>query len=183
MKLDMDMAVFLGAVKRGETFLLSNGGETDLYFDSKQLTLNPVGFHAVGESVVELLQGANVVAIGGSAVSAIPLVSAAVVALSLPGFYVMSLPKQHGTRGSVQGRVPIVGSPVAILDDVVTSGTSILHTVRTAERLGLEVVRVACLLDRDGGGRERLDAEGHHLYSVFTETDLEGANARRKIEG
>ena len=62
-------------------------------------------------------------------------------------------------------------APVAILDDVVTGGGSILQAIDAVEKRGNPITEVMCILDRNEGGRERLQARGYELKSMFSVED------------
>ena len=158
-------------------FTLASGKTSSYYFDSKLLTLDPRGANVVGEYFFQKLAYTGVEAVGGMALGAIPIVNA--VALishqqehNLPGFYVPKEPKSHGTQNLIEGIMPSSrNAPVAILDDVVTAGGSILQAIDAVEQRGNPITEVMCILDRNEGGRERLQARGYELKSMFSVED------------
>ena len=64
------------------------------------------------------------------------------------------------------------GDPVAMLEDVVTTGGSLLKACRRIQDSGLEIVAVCAILDRQEGGREILKKEGFDLLALFTREEL-----------
>ena len=162
-------------------FTLASGLTSDYYFDSKLLTLDPKGSQLVGECFLDMLDGANVEAVGGMAHGAIPIISAITFASGLrgeplPGFYVRAERKGHGTAKLIEGRFPKNGNvPVAIIDDVVTGGDSILQAINAVEESGNPITKVMCILDRNQGGKEKISRKGYTLTSMFTiERDSQG---------
>ncbi|MCH9011361.1 MAG: orotate phosphoribosyltransferase, partial [Chloroflexi bacterium] len=150
-----------GAWLEGD-FLLASGSRSTFYFDSKPFTLNPKYAEFVGKYFFDKLKDSVAVAVGGMALGAIPLV-AHIVLISqregrpLPGFYVRQEPKTHGTLKLIEGNLPKdTTQPVAIIDDIVTGGGSILKAIDAVEGAGNPIVRVMCILDRNEGGREAL---------------------------
>ena len=129
-------------------------------------------------------------AIGGPATGAIPLVSSVAIssaaicmgseeetgidyrlALPLSGFYVRQAPKAHGASAGefIEGDFPDdPNAPVAIVDDVVTTGGSILRALDAAEARGNPIAAVMCLLDRGEGGKEALRERGYELVSLMS---------------
>ena len=75
--------------------------------------------------------------------------------------------KEHGTGGLVVGDVK-PGDQVAILEDVVTTGSSTLKAIAAAQDFGLQVDRVLILVDRQEGGREAVAAVSPRVEVVFT---------------
>lgn len=167
-----DLVRTTGAFLQGD-FTLSSGHSSSYYFDSKLLTLDPAGSQAVGECFFEILKDTLAESVGGMAHGAIPIVSAVTYSSELqgkplPGFYVRSEPKPHGTQNLIEGRFPEdPNAPVAIIDDVVTGGDSILKAIRAVEERGNPIVKVMCILDRDEGGREKIRDNGYELESIF----------------
>ena len=159
-------------------FTLASGKTSPYYFDSKLLTLDPEGAKVVGEYFFNKLADTGVAAVGGMALGAIPIVNA--VALishlrghNLPGFYVRKEPKTHGTQNLIEGKFPDddPNAPVAILDDVVTGGGSIMQAIKAVEDCRNPIREVMCILDRNEGGRDLLLKHGYELKSMFSVED------------
>ena len=86
---------------------------------------------------------------------------------NLNGFYVRSEPKTHGLMHLIENQ-PLPGTNVIIVDDVVTSGNSLLKAVRAAREAGCSVVGAMTLVDRNEGGSERIRREVGHYIPLFT---------------
>lgn len=146
-------------------FVLTSGKHSDHYFDCKQVTLHPEGLAVVAKLLVKKLQKEDIPAIGGLAIGADPIVGGAVSAsweldFPLRGFIVRKEPKQHGTRNWIEGPVA-KGQRVAIVDDVVTSGGSIITAINCARIEGLDPVLAIAIVDREEGGAENIEREGN----------------------
>ncbi len=158
---------------------LTSGRKSTFYIDGKQTTLDPEGAYLVGKIVYEMVKG-KVDAIGGPTLGADPIVAA--VALTsyqegdpITAFIIRKEPKGHGKGLWIEGDKTLSkGIRVAIVEDVVTSGGSLLKAIRVAEEHGLEVVQTVALVDREEGGRERLAEEGYTLEAVFTRGEIVG---------
>ncbi|MDQ7037642.1 MAG: orotate phosphoribosyltransferase, partial [Aquificota bacterium] len=61
---------------------------------------------------------------------------------------------------------------VAVLEDVVTTGSSSLKAAKVCRDAGLEVVGIFAVVDREEGGRENIEREGFRLYHVFKLSEL-----------
>jgi orotate phosphoribosyltransferase len=161
--------------------VLTSGRESHFYIDGKQTSLHPEGAYLIGKLFLHRLrsQGPEVRAVGGMTLGADPLVTAVAVVSHLEGhplqaFIIRKEPKTHGTGQWIEGRKHIPeGTPVAILEDVVTTGGTTLRAIERAQMEGLRVVRVLALVDREEGGRERLGEAGFRLEALFRRSDLE----------
>ncbi len=117
----------------------------------------------------------NVRAIGGPTLGADPLVCAAVLTSKysywsspLKGFLIRKEPKKHGLFKWIEGPVLEPGTKVVIVEDVITTGGSLLHAIHKAKEVGLDVVHSIVLVDRR---IEKSPAETP-LTSLFTEEDF-----------
>lgn len=138
--------------KRGQ-FTLASGMTSKYYFDAKPTLLTPEGSRLVGELLCDEAERLGATAVGGLMVGAVPMVHAALAVaaergLDVKGFWVRKEPKGHGTQRLIEGEV----SPkdkVLIVDDVITTGSSIRRTVAALAEAGCgPPVGVAVLLDR-----------------------------------
>ncbi|HBE95480.1 MAG TPA: orotate phosphoribosyltransferase [Desulfovibrio sp.] len=157
---------------------LTSGRKSDYYFDCKQTALHPEGGYLIGRAFLGLLGKYDVRGVGGMTLGADPLV-AAVSVLShldgrpLPAFIIRKQAKGHGTNQFLEGLKNFQpGDRVALLEDVVTTGGTLLTSVERVRAAGLEIAAVLCVLDREEGGRERLAQAGLTLESIFTRKEL-----------
>ena len=157
---------------------LSNGTESNHYFDCKRTTLNSEGAWLVGDAVLQAIQRLPVwpKAIGGLTHGADPIVSSVIMrarecALTLDGFYVRKEPKKHGTKNRIEN-APESGSQVVIVDDVVTGGSSVLTAISAIEEAGCHVLAIIALVDRLEGGGDKLRQIAKNYIPLFTLDDF-----------
>ncbi len=178
-----------GALLFGK-FTLASGKESDYYFDSKQLTMDPQGAKFVAKNLVEKIHQEGIEYVGGTAYSAIPIVSHICLYTEMEtsqrrinAFYIRKESKGHGTDQLVEGKIPEAGTEVAIVEDVVTSGKSLLDAVFQAEEKGCRVTHTIALVDRDEGGREAIERRGYKFWSLFTVSRAEEGNIEFLFNG
>jgi len=157
-------------------FVLTSGKESDHYFDCKQVTLDREGLPLVAELVVAQMRAAGVDVIGGLTLGADPLVAAVVDAgwrLGYPvgGYIARKEPKSHGTGHQIEGPLP-TGAEVAVIDDVVTSGGSIIKAIEISRAEGLKPVVAYALVDREEGGAANIEATGVRFEPLFKYSEL-----------
>ena len=159
-------------------FTLTSGRKSDYYFDCRQSSLNPEGAFLIGSLFYSMLTGMNVQAVAGMTMGADPLVTAtSVIAfqnnLSLPALIVRKEPKGHGTGRSVEGLANVQpGQRILMLEDVVSTGGSVIKACKRVEEANLVVDSIFCILDREEGGAEAFAEAGYSLRSIFTRTEL-----------
>ena len=160
--------------------VLSSGKESDFYIDCKRTALLAEGHFLIGRLLLQAVQreASEAVAVGGLTLGADPLASAVSLTSYLSGtplhaFIVRKEPKGHGTGQWIEGMKALApGSPVAILEDVVTTGASTLKAIERAQLEGLRVLGAFALVDRLEGGREAVEAAGHRLFTLYTRKDF-----------
>ena len=159
---------------------LSSGLESDFYIDGKQTTLDAEGAYLCGKLLYEMIckEGKNIGGVGGMTLGADPLVTAVSIVSYLdnepiPAFIVRKEPKGHGTENYIEGKSNLPdGTRVALLEDVVTTGGTLLQVIDRVEAQGFEVGLVATIVDRQEGGEEALAAKGYKLFSLYTREEL-----------
>ncbi len=164
-------------VLRGE-FTLSSGKKSSYYIDGKITTLSAEGAWLVGTLMARALAKDEIAAIGGLTLGADPIV-AAVAAMSfqegrpIQAFIVRKEPKSHGTSRWIEGPAVPRGARVALVDDVITTGASVLKAAeRVVEESGAQVVKVLCVLDRLEGGREAIEKAGYAFHPLVSIKEL-----------
>lgn len=159
-------------------FTLTSGRKSDYYFDCRQSSLHPEGVTLMGSIFFAMLSAKNIQAVAGMTMGADPLVTATSVIAYQKGVYLPALivrkeAKCHGTARLVEGLANITkGQRVIVLEDVVSTGGSVIKACKKVEATGLIVAGIFCILDRDEGGTEAIYGAGYELNTIFTRAEL-----------
>jgi orotate phosphoribosyltransferase len=164
------------AYKEGD-FTLSSGQRSTYYINGKQVTLHPQGGAAVGRLLLSMLP-AETEAVAGLTLGADPMVTAtSVVAVyegrSLAPLIIRKEAKGHGTQAYIEGLALPPDTPVAVLEDVVTTGQSALKAVQRLRDAGYRVTEIIALVDRHQGGAELYQQEQIPFRAIFSIGDLQ----------
>lgn len=160
---------------------LSSGLKSNFYIDMKQTMLSAEGIYLVSRLMLEKLKPleGKITGVGGMTMGADPMTSVvSLMSLSwkkpVNAFYIRKEPKGHGTNEWVEGLKNFnIGESVFILEDVVTTGGSSLKAVERAEMAGLKVLGVLTCVDRQEGGREKIEAKGLKFMTLVTKREIE----------
>lgn len=171
------LTLFCEVAYREGDFLLSSGQKSTYYINGKQVTLHPQGGLAVGRILLPTI-ASETVAVAGLTLGADPIVTAASVVAayegrSLAALIVRKEVKGHGTQAYIEGPTLPEGSPVVVLEDVVTTGQSAMKAVDRLREAGYQVEEVITLVDRQQGGAEFYEKVGLKFQAVFTIQDLQ----------
>jgi orotate phosphoribosyltransferase len=165
-------------------FVLTSGQHSPYYFDGRLVTLDPWGALLVGRAMLKFAREDGLTKIGGPTVGADPMVTAVAICSALDGgptvsaFIVRKEAKAHGAGGWWAGPPPEPGDSVALVDDALTSGGSLWEAAEKVRSSGARVVALYTLLDRQEGGRERLEQAGYRVRAVFLRSDLLDSQGR-----
>lgn len=165
---------------RQGTFTLTSGNISDFYIDGKQTTLSAEGAYLCGKLILELIQKQQkpIQAVGGMTLGADPLVTAVSIVSFLekspiPAFIVRKEAKGHGTGNYIEGLKNMPpGCRVALIEDVVTTGGTLLQVIERVEAMGFQVGVVITVVERQEGGSKTLADAGYSLESIFTKEEL-----------
>ena len=156
-----------GAVQKG-TFQLASGVVSNFYVDARSVLLTPEGSFLAAYEFIELLAERGITAVGGPAIGACPIVSTIGAVAYMRGqmlklFYVRSMEKEHGLKRTIEGPALVKEDRVLLVEDVVTTGASILNALSEVQKTGATVTSVVALVDR-GDNKKDLPVP---LSSIF----------------
>ena len=166
-------------------FTLTSGGKSKFYYNGKLVTLRPSGAALIGEALIDVVLASGAEAVGGPALGAVPIAMAVGAASltrgrDLPVFVVRMEQKTHGARDLIaepysgdNNAVMSKGRRVAIVEDTITTGGSVLKAVDAVRAAGCEVALIAVLVERHEGGADALREQGLDVVSLFR-ADEEG---------
>ncbi len=164
------------ALKRGR-FILSSGKRSNYYLDGRIITLSSEGAYLVAKILLEIIRKKKIDAIGGPTLGADPIVGAIAV-LSyinkkpMKTFIVRKLTKTHGMQRQIEGPALKRKSRVVLVDDVATTGKSLIQAKKILEKKAIKVECAIVVVDREEGAKQNLNKAGMKLTSIFTVKDL-----------
>jgi orotate phosphoribosyltransferase len=169
------LAVFKERAISFGKFTLASGKESTYYINSKKAIFHSEAVWLLGEVLWDMTKDLNIAAAGGLEVGAIPMAAALAQRYHqggrmLEGFFVRKQPKSHGSQERIEG-VLQPGMRVAVLDDVLTTGGSVLQAIAEIERAGAHVAAVLCIVDRLEGARQAI-AGKYEYRPIFTIRDF-----------
>jgi orotate phosphoribosyltransferase len=158
------------------TFTLSSGRHSTYLFQLRQTTMLPEGAALIGEIIVDYMKSHAIACIGGLEMGAVPIVAAAAAmshlkAYPVDAFFVRKAQKEHGARERIDGFLR-TGAEVLMIDDVATTGGSILKAIEGIEGHDATVRRALAVVDREEGAAENLAAQGIQLAAIFKRSDF-----------
>jgi orotate phosphoribosyltransferase len=156
----------IGAVKFGE-FTLKSGQTSKIYLDLRQIISHPKVLQLVAETIWEQVATAKFDLICGVPYTALPIATCISLQHNVPMIMRRKEKKAYGTKQQIEGAFQ-AGQSCLIIEDVITSGMSILETTDDMEAAGLKITDVAVLINREQGGKENLQKRNYRVHAALT---------------
>ena len=161
----------LEIIKFGK-FTLKSGIESPFYVDLRPLASDPKILKKLAEHLLEILPKDNKLdLICGVPYAALPMATVMSFLSEIPLIMKRKEAKGYGTKKLIEG-IYKQGQSCLLVEDVITSGKSLLETIAEVEKEGLKVSDIVVVLDRQQGGKEFLEQKGYRVYTLFTMTEV-----------
>ena len=167
-----EFAIFLqesGAIKFGN-FKLSSGKESAYYIDLRLVPSFPHQFRNMVKSLQNLISEKigldDFDYVASVPTSGLVIASALAIETVKPLIYIRQKPKDYGTGSLIEGKIP-AGSKVVLVDDVGTTGHSLLNAIKALKDAKIIVDSAFVIVNRLEGARENLEKEKVKLYEIM----------------
>jgi len=151
---------------------LASGDWSRDFVDAKRALQDGADLETACRAMLEVVGDVEYDAVGGMTLGADQFAHVMAVLARRRWFVVRKAAKGRGTNKRVEGADVSEGVRVLLVDDVVTTGSSILDAYAVVTALGATVTGAVTLLDRGPAARPRFEAAGVPYFSVLTYHDL-----------
>ena len=151
-------------------FTLKNGSISPIYLDMRNL----ISYPSLMEDLAALMMphiSANIDRICGVPYAALPMATVVSMKTQIPLLIKRKEAKSHGTKKIIEGEYK-TGDRILLVEDVITSGASLIETIDELEKEGLIIEQIITLVDREQGGSDLLSSKSYALKSLFTISDI-----------
>jgi uridine monophosphate synthetase len=159
------------AIKFGD-YILASGKKSPYYIDLRQTISSPITMDWIANALTRIVQNEigkdKVDRVLGVPTAGVPFATVVSQKLGLPMIYYRQARKEHGVRKKVEGILER-NDRVLVIDDLITTGESVIEAAEVIRDQGGVVNELAVLLDREQGGKERLRQsriEPHVLFKI-----------------
>nr|P0CL78.1 RecName: Full=Orotate phosphoribosyltransferase; Short=OPRT; Short=OPRTase [Pyrococcus abyssi]AAL99354.1 orotate phosphoribosyltransferase [Pyrococcus abyssi] len=168
----MKLIIESGCIKFGH-FILTSGKESNYYIDIKSLITNPKALKLIAKMIKEESRklGIEYDKVAGPELGAVPIATALSLETNKPLLIIRKKRKEHGTGKLIEGEIS-PGDRVLLVEDVTTTGGSVIRAAKILKEHEAEVVGIFVVVDREEGAKENIEKEGFKLYPLVLVSDL-----------
>jgi orotate phosphoribosyltransferase len=159
------------AIKFGD-YILASGKKSPYYIDLRQTISSPITMDWIGNALTRIVINEigkdKIDKILGVPTAGVPFATVVSQKLAIPLIYYRQARKEHGVRKKIEGILDR-NDRVLIIDDLITTGESVIESAEVVRDQGGVVNELVVLLDREQGGKERLRSsriEPHVLFKI-----------------
>lgn len=147
-------------------FTLASGKESNYYVNMKKAITNPEILSTISKLISEKIEGDGIDKVAGPALGAVPIATAVSLESKTPLLMIRKEKKGYGTSKLIEGELN-EGDNVIVVEDVTTTGGSLLKAIRAIQDNGGIVKRAFVAVDREEGAIETFEKEGVRLEPLI----------------
>ena len=159
------------AIKFGD-YILASGKKSPYYIDLRQTISSPITMDWIANAFTRIVLNEigrdKIDKILGVPTAGVPFATVVSQKLGIPLIYYRQARKEHGVRKKIEGILDR-NDRVLIIDDLITTGESVIESAEVVRDQGGVVNELVVLLDREQGGQQRLRTsriEPHVLFRI-----------------
>ena len=156
-------------IKFGD-FTLKSGQKSNLYVDFRQIIGYPDLLKEVCYEFSKIIQNKNNAIICGVPLGGLPYACQLASICNLPMIMLRDKKKDYGLQNTIEGQT--FNKECIVIEDVITSGDSVLESLELLKKEGIKVREVIAILDRETGGVEMLKDKGYIINTMFKLSDF-----------
>jgi uridine monophosphate synthetase len=160
----------IGCIMFGN-FVQASGATFPYYIDLRKIISNPQVFNQVLIAYEQILQNLSFDRIAGIPYGSLPTATGLALRLQCPMIFPRKEVKAHGTRKVIEGNFH-PGETVAVVDDILISGKSVMEGAEKLKSAGLKVNDIVVFIDHEHGVKDRLKENGYQGYAVLTLSEI-----------
>jgi uridine monophosphate synthetase len=154
------------AVRFGR-FELHSGKISPIYIDLRLLASYPDALRQAAATYRQILQDQSFDLLAATPLAGLPIGTAISLDMNMQLIYPRQTAKSYGTGKQIEGHWN-VGQTAIVIDDLITTGDSLLKGIAFLKAAGIQVQNAVVLIDREQGGKKTLHEQGYTLHSAMT---------------
>ena len=152
-------------------FTLSSGKKSNYYINMKKAITEPEILSTISKLITQKIDLDDIDKVAGPALGAVPIATAVSLESKLPLLMIRKEKKGYGTSKLIEGELN-EGDNVIVVEDVSTTGGSLLKAIRAINDNGGNVKRAFVVVDREEGAIKTFEKEGITLEPLISVKDF-----------
>jgi uridine monophosphate synthetase len=172
-----------GCIKFG-SFKIKSGATSPYYIDLARVLSSPKQLCTIAESasqkITQIMATDKIDKLASIELKGALIVPSIACILSLPCVIIRKEDKSYGVTGRIAGADIAEGDNILFFDDVISEGLSKVEGIKTLEELGANVKHLMVVVNREHGGKEKLEKLGYQVHALAKITEIVDALYREK---
>jgi uridine monophosphate synthetase len=177
-------ALYLSGCLRFGSFKIKSGATSPYYIDLARVLSAPLYLNSIAEVAAEKIRqisGSDPIdKLASIELKGALIVPSIAVKLNLPCVIVRKEEKAYGVTGRLAGADVAKGDNILFFDDVISEGLSKIEGIKPLQELGANVKHMLVVVNREHGGKEKLEKLGYHVHALAKITDIVASLFRNK---
>ena len=169
-------ALYLSGCLRFGSFKIKSGATSPYYIDLARVLSVPLHLNSIAEVAAEKIRqisGSDPIdKLASIELKGALIVPSIAVKLNLPCVIVRKEEKAYGVTGRIAGADVAKGDNILFFDDVISEGLSKIEGIKPLQELGANVKHMLVVVNREHGGKEKLEKLGYHVHALAKITDI-----------
>lgn len=166
----IDQLYEIGSIKFG-SFKLKSGMISPFYIDLRLIISYPELLKKISEALWLKASHTKIDRICGVPYTALPIATCISLTHNIPAILKRKEVKDYGTKQLIEGHFNEHDNCL-IIEDIITSGKSILETIEPLQAAGLTIASIVIIIDREQGGIMAIEKQGFHVTPLLTITEI-----------
>jgi uridine monophosphate synthetase len=172
-----------GCLKFGN-FKIKSGASSPYYIDLARVLSSPQQLCIIAEyasqKITQIMATNKIDKIASIELKGALIAPSIASILNLPCVIIRKEDKSYGVTGRIAGADVVTGDNILFFDDVISEGLSKVEGIKTLQELGANVKHLLVVVNREHGGKEKLEKLGYQVYSLAKITDIVDSLYREK---
>ena len=158
-------------VHQNGSFTFKSGRTCSNYIDMRSIISSPNLLKKITHKIYDAVEHISYDRVCGVPYGALPVATATSLVSNKPMILLRHATKNHGLQKQIEGQYK-EGDRVLLIEDVITTGSSILESIEALKKHNLIVNDIVVVLDRQEGGVDRLKELGYRIHPVYTLSEV-----------
>ena len=169
-------ALYLSGCLKFGTFKIKSGATSPYYIDLARVLSAPQQLctiaEAASEKIRQIMATDKIDKLASIELKGALIVPSIACNLNLPCVIVRKEEKAYGVTGRIAGSDVNKGDNILFFDDVISEGISKVEGIKTLQELGASVKHLLVVVNREHGGKEKLEKLGYQVHALAKISDI-----------